>query len=33
MIFNVSVVLICRSVLKKCGGVIEKFFRLCGDWL
>lgn len=30
---NASAVLIRRSALKKCGGVIEKSFRLCGDWL
>lgn len=30
---NASATLIRRSVLEKCGGVIEQPFRLCGDWL
>lgn len=30
---NASGIVIRRSVLEKCGGVIEQPFRLCGDWL
>lgn len=30
---NASGILIRRTVLEKCGGVIDQPFRLCGDWL
>ena len=30
---NASGILIRRSALEQSGGIIEEYFRLCGDWL
>jgi glycosyltransferase involved in cell wall biosynthesis len=30
---NASGVLIRRQALEKCGGVIQEYYRLCGDWI